>query len=242
MDYRLTDPHLDPPGLVYPFYSEQSIRLPESYWCYPPPPEAPTINALPVDTQGYVTFGSLNNFCKVNPRTFQTWIELLKAVPNSRLLVHAGSGSHRDQASTALTQHGIQPDRLEFIDFLPMDKYLETYHRIDIALDPFPYGGGTTTCDALWMGVPVVTLAGRRAVGRGGLSILSNVGLTDLVAQDLEQYVQIAADLANDLQRLSDLRMGMRERMRASPLMDGPRFARNVEAAYREMWRRWCTK
>ncbi len=131
---------------------------------------------------------------------------------------------------------------MEFVDFLPVAKYFGIYRRIDVALDPFPYGGGTTTCDALWMGVPVVSLAGQTAVGRGGLSILSNIGLAELVAEDAEQYVRIAAELAQDLSRLSTLRATLRERMQASPLTDARRFARNVEAAYREMWRRWCIK
>jgi predicted O-linked N-acetylglucosamine transferase (SPINDLY family) len=123
-----------------------------------------------------------------------------------------------------------------------MAEYFGSYQRIDVALDPFPYGGGTTTCDALWMGVPVVSLAGQTAVGRGGVSILSNVGLPELIAQTPEHYVQVAAKLAQDLPRLSQLRATLRERMQASPLMNAPRFARNVEAAYRTMWRRWCAK
>ena len=121
-----------------------------------------------------------------------------------------------------------------------MSDYFALYRQIDIGLDPFPCNGGTTTCDALWMGVPVVTLAGRTAVGRGGVSVLRNVGLPELIAETPEQYVQIAAALAGDLPRLAELRRTLRERMRASPLMDAPRFARNVEAAYRQMWRKWC--
>jgi predicted O-linked N-acetylglucosamine transferase (SPINDLY family) len=126
------------------------------------------------------------------------------------------------------------------MDYRPTAQYLKTYDEIDIALDPFPLGGGTTTCDALWMGVPVVTLAGKTAVGRGGLSILSNVGLSDLVAPDVDAYVQIAVNLARDVPRLLALRAGLREQMRGSVLMNAPRFARDVEAAYRRMWRRWC--
>jgi predicted O-linked N-acetylglucosamine transferase (SPINDLY family) len=139
-----------------------------------------------------------------------------------------------------LAQHGVEPERLSFADLTPMMEYLRTYRQIDVALDPFPYGGGTTSCDALWMGVPVVSLAGQTAVGRGGLSILSNIGLPELVARDVDQYVRIAAELAGDPNRLAELRATMRDRMQKSPLMDAPRFARHVEAAYREMWRRWC--
>jgi predicted O-linked N-acetylglucosamine transferase (SPINDLY family) len=158
------------------------------------------------------------------------------------LLLHATQGSHRDRVGELLARQGVARERLTFVDFLPAAQYFQVYQQIDVALDPFPYGGGTTTCDALWMGVPVVSLAGPTAVGRGGLSILSNVGLPELVARDQEQYVEIAARLAADLPRLTDLRRTLRDRMQSSPLMDAPRFARHVEAAYREMWRRWCAE
>ena len=240
MDYRLTDPYLDPPGQEARFYSEQSVRLPETYWCYRPVIETPPVNALPALEAGAVSFGSLNNFCKVTPPALAAWSRLLRAVPGSRLLLHARAGSHRDRVRGFLAEQRIAAQRLTFVDFLPTAEYFGVYQQIDVALDPFPYGGGTTTCDALWMGVPVVSLAGQTAVGRGGLSLLSNLGLPELVAHDTEQYVQIAMELANDRSRLSALRATLRDRMQASPLMDAPRFARNIEAAYREMWRRWC--
>jgi protein O-GlcNAc transferase len=129
---------------------------------------------------------------------------------------------------------------VRFVGMAPAAEYLRLYHWIDVALDTFPYGGGATTCDALWMGVPVVSLRGKTAVGRGGLSILSNVGLPELAARSEEEYVRIASELAADLPRLKDLRQTLRQRMQQSPLMDAPRFARNVEAAYRQMWRKWC--
>ena len=156
------------------------------------------------------------------------------------MLLHAHAGSHRDRVAGFFAEQNIAPTRLHFVSGLPTQEYFGTYQQIDVALDPFPYGGGTTTCDALWMGVPVVSLAGQTAVGRGGVSILSNVGLPELVAADTEEYLGIAVGLAQDLSRLSRLRATLRNRMQASPLMDAPRFARNVEAAYREMWRRWC--
>jgi predicted O-linked N-acetylglucosamine transferase (SPINDLY family) len=161
-------------------------------------------------------------------------------VPRSRLIVHSRPGTHLDAVRERFAGKGISPDRLEFPRRQPWPAYVRTYGRIDVALDPFPWGGGITTCDALWMGVPVVSLVGRTAVGRGGASILSNVGVAELVARTPQQYVQIAADLAGDLPRLSELRRTLRGRMQASPLMDAPRFARNVEAAYRQMWRNWC--
>jgi predicted O-linked N-acetylglucosamine transferase (SPINDLY family) len=135
---------------------------------------------------------------------------------------------------------GLDPRRLQFQVFAPLGEYLQSYNQIDIALDPYPYGGGTTSCDALWMGVAVVSLRGATAVSRGGSSILSNLGLSELVAENAEGYVRIASELASDLSRLEALRMSLRQRLNASPLMDAPKFARDVEAAYRKMWQTWC--
>jgi protein O-GlcNAc transferase len=240
IDYRLTDPYLDPPGSVEGIYTEQSVWLPESYWCYQAPASATPVGRLPALEHGVVTFGALNNFAKVTGATLAAWRRLLQAVPRARLLLHAPAGSHRSRVREQLGLSGTDAERLEFIHRVSIADYLALYHRIDVALDPFPYGGGTTTCDALWMGVPVVSLAGATAVGRGGLSILSNVGLPELVAHDTDQYVRIATELAADPPRLAELRATLRKRMQQSPLMDAPRFARNVEAAYRGMWRRWC--
>jgi protein O-GlcNAc transferase len=244
IDYRLTDPYLDPPaqdepGDVFP-PSEQPIRLPETYWCYRPLGETPPVIALPAVTGGQVTFGCLNNFCKATPPTLAVWSRLLRAMPESRLLLHAHPGSHRDRVREFLAGQGVAPHRLTFVGMVPREDYFRIYEQVHVALDPFPYGGGTTTCDALWMGVPVVSLAGRTSVGRGGLSILSSVGLADLVADDAEQYARIALELAGDLPRLRELRATLRDRLRSSPLTDAPRLARHVEAAYRTMWQRWC--
>jgi protein O-GlcNAc transferase len=239
IDYRITDPHLDPPGSRDEHYSEKSIRI-ESYWCYQPPIETLEPTPLPAARSGFVTFGCLNNFCKITPATLQTWRELLAAVPNSRLRLHASPGSHRDRICRFLRDSGIDSERLTFVARLSLAAYMEEYQRIDIGLDPFPYVGGTTTCDALWMGVPVITLCGQTAVSRGGVSILNNVGLPELIADNTGQYVRIAAGLAADLPRLDRLRSGLREKMRLSTLMNAPRFARNIEAAYRRMWQNWC--
>ena len=240
MDYRLTDPYLDPPGQGEQFYSEQSIHLPETYWCYQPVVPTPPVTGVPALQAGQVTFGCLNNFCKVTVPTLTAWSRLLQAVPGSRLLLHARAGNHRDRVRDFLAQQGLSPERVRFVDTVSTADYFRLYEQMDVALDPFPYGGGTTTCDALWMGVPVVSLAGLTAVGRSGLSILSNVGLPELVAGDVESYVRIASELADDLTRLRKLRATLRERMQASPLMDAPRFARNIEAAYRWMWQNAC--
>jgi len=243
MDYRLSDPYLDPPGGDESVYSEQTIRLPETYWCYSIARPAPEPSPLPAVAAGYVTFGCLNNFVKVSPPALDLWADILRAVPRSRLILHSNPGAHLDTVWERFAGKGISPDRLEFyLEWGNWPKYLQTYGRIDIALDPFPWGGGITTCDALWMGVPVVSLVGRTAVGRAGLSILSNVGLPDLVASTPDEYMRLAVRLANDLPRLKDLHATLRQRMQASPLMDAPRFARNIEVAYRQMWRNWCAQ
>jgi predicted O-linked N-acetylglucosamine transferase (SPINDLY family) len=168
------------------------------------------------------------------------WIDLLKRVVNSRLVLFGEPGGHRRAAWESFRRAGLDPNRLLFAGFVPSRQYLEQYHHIDIALDPFPYPGGTTTFDALWMGVPVVSLAGRTAASRAGLSILSNLGLAELAGFSIEEYQTIAATLAADLRGLSELRRTLRDRMKTSPLMDAPRFARDVENAFRQMWRTWC--
>jgi predicted O-linked N-acetylglucosamine transferase (SPINDLY family) len=200
----------------------------------------PAVSALPSLEKGFITFGCLNNFCKVNDGVLALWAGVLKALSNSRLLLLAPEGSSRQRVLDRLGREGIGPERVEFVSKQSRLEYLRTYHRIDIGLDTVPCNGHTTSLDSFWMGVPVITLVGQTVVGRAGLSQLTNLGLTELIAQTPQQYVQIAADLAKDLPRLAELRRTLRPRMQASPLMDAPRFARNVEAAYRQMWRNWC--
>jgi predicted O-linked N-acetylglucosamine transferase (SPINDLY family) len=238
MDYRLTDPYLDPPGLFDAFYSEQSVRLPETFWCYDPRADQPAVNELPAREAGRVTFGCLNNFCKVNDGCLALWAGVLRAVPEARLLLFAPPGRAREHVLARLGQEEIAPSRVEFVDKQPRTEYFRLYHRIDVGLDPFPYNGGTTSLDALWMGVPVLTLVGRTVVGRAGWSQLCNLGLRELAAETPEQYVARAAGLAGDLPRLRELRATLRQRMRQSPLMDGAWFARHLEEAYRLMGRR----
>jgi predicted O-linked N-acetylglucosamine transferase (SPINDLY family) len=240
MDYRLTDPQIDPPGLDDRYYSETSIRLPVSFWCYDPMSEEPAVNALPVGEQGRVTFGCLNNFCKVNASVLRLWAQVLRAVEGSRLLLLTVDGPHRGHTLDLLRQEGIAPERIAFVANRPRAEYLKLYHHIDLGLDTFPYNGQTTTLDAVWMGIPVVTVVGRTAVARTGKSLLVNLGLPELVAQTPQQFVQIAANLVKDLPRLRRLRATLRERLRNSPLMDSSRFARDVEAAYRGMWEEYC--
>ncbi len=242
IDYRFTDPYIDPPGLHDHNCSEESIRLPDAVWCYDPLAGGPAVSTLPAPENGFITFGCLNNFCKVNDSVLELWAEVLKAVLGSRLLLLAPEGSARRRTWDLLELKGVKRDRVTFVARQPRERYLELYHQIDIGLDTFPYNGHTTSFDACWLGVPIVTLVGPTPVGRAGLSLLTNLGLTELVATTREQFVSIAVGLANDLPRLSELRANLRDRMQASPLMDAPCFARMVEAAYREMWRRWCIK
>ena len=240
IDYRLTDPYLDPPGRHDEWYVERSVRLPRTYWCYQPGIVTDPVNPLPALSRGYVTFGSLNNFCKVSPRALELWARLLAGIPKSRLILHAHRGEHRSRVAATFAAHGVAAERLSFVDTLPLADYFRLYYRVDIALDSFPYAGGTTTCDALWMGVPTVSLVGQAAFARGGLSILGNVGLGDLAVSTPEEYLQAASALAADVPRLSALRNGLRNRLLRSPLMDGPGFARDLQNACRSLWRRWC--
>jgi len=240
IDYRFSDPYLDPSEDDEKFYSEQTLRLPESFWCYDPLTHGPPVNEAPFLTNGWITFGCLNNFAKVNDRVLDLWGRVLSALPDSRLLLLAPPGSSRDRVLARLGRHGVDSGRVEFVGRQPRPKYLETYHRIDVGLDSFPVNGHTTTMDALWMGVPVVSLAGRTAISRGGLSVLSNIGLPDLMAHAPDQFVNIAIDLARNRVRLSELRSTLRQRMQSSPLMDAGRFAGHIESVYRSIWKTWC--
>lgn len=240
IDWRLTDPYLDPPDVPTPWYAERSAWLPSTYWCYQPLIEVAPAGLPPALRNGFVTFGCLNNPNKITPPTAAAWRDLLRRTPGSHLLVHVRSAEHRRRLATEFGADGVDPSRIRFVDRMSLVEYFERYREIDIALDPFPYPGATTTCDALWAGVPVVTLAGATATSRGGLSILSNVGLPQLVARNVGEYVRLARDLAGDLGRLTELRAGLRRRMTDSPLTDAPRFARDIEALFRGMWREWC--
>jgi predicted O-linked N-acetylglucosamine transferase (SPINDLY family) len=177
---------------------------------------------------------------KVSPGCLRAWQEILRRVPKSKLTLTAPHGAHRARIIQSFYDAGIEPTRLDLIKRLPFRDYLAQYNRIDIALDPFPWNGGTTTCHALWMGAPVVTLAGQLAVQRAGVSLLSNVGLTEFIATTTEEYISLAVQLATDAQRQATLRATLRNRMAASPLMDVPQFVRNLEDIYRELWLRWC--
>jgi protein O-GlcNAc transferase len=242
IDYRLTDPYLDPPGEGDEFYAERSLRLPDTFWCYDPQSAEPLVNELPALTNGHLTFGCLSNFCKINDQVLDLWAQVLLAVDKSRLILLTPAGWVWDNLLNRFRERGIASDRLERVDHQPRPEYLRFYHRIDIGLDTLPYNGHTTSLDSFWMGVPVITLPGSTVVGRAGFSQLSNLNLSELVADTPKRFVEIAMQLAGDLFRLMELRSNLRKRMQNSPLMDAPRFARNVEVAYRQMWQTWCER
>ncbi len=239
IDYRLTDAWLDPPESDA-HYSEQSIRLADSFWCYDPLTNTPSVNPLPALSNGYVTFGCLNNPCKLTDRTLRLWSGVMREVDDARLLLMAPEGDARVRLMQRLEQHGIDGERVRFVPFRPRADYLLNYHQIDIGLDTLPYNGHTTSLDSCWMGVPVVTRVGHTVVGRAGLSQAMNLGLSELAAHSDAQFVETAVRLARDLPRLAALRDSLRERLAASPLMNGERFAAQVEAVYRMVWRQWC--
>jgi predicted O-linked N-acetylglucosamine transferase (SPINDLY family) len=244
MDYRLTDAWADPPGVSDELHTENLVRLPHGFLCYKPLDDAPEVGAVPAIANGYVTFGCFNNSAKVNEKVLDAWCGILNDLPNSRLLLKSrqlhGPGLH-ERFRDAFARRGVDPDRVEMLGRVNSTiEHLALYGRVDIALDTFPYNGTTTTCEALWMGVPVVALAGDRHAGRVGVSILTQLGLMDLIADTSRDYVRIAVELANDRTRLSGLRNSLRPRMADSPLCDATSFARAVEDAYRAMWLKWC--
>jgi protein O-GlcNAc transferase len=241
MDYRLTDAHADPPGTTDAFYTEKLVRLPDRFFCYRPPEAAPEVNELPALASGRVTLGWLNFLAKTTPEAIQMWSRLLCAVPNAQLVVLAyRPGVFEERVLDAMSASGVDPARVEIVNWRPPDAYLRLHHRIDIALDSFPFNGHTTICNALWMGVPSVVRQGSSYASRFGGSALMNLGLEDLIARSDEEYIEIVTRLAGDLTKLAELRRGLRARVAASPLVDAKSFTRHVEQAYRQMWHQWC--
>lgn len=240
MAYRLTDAHCDPALDADALHTERLYRLPRTFLCYEPSPDAPEVGQLPCLQSGTVTFGSLNNLSKLTRRILKIWADILLAVPRSRLMLKGkvfSDAAVREQLWCVLADMQIQRERVILMGPKPSQaEHLACYRELDIALDTFPYHGTTTTCDAFWMGVPVVTLAGEVHRSRVGVSLLRNIGLPELIADSPERYIKIAIDLAQDSNRLQQLRDTLRERMRASPLCDAKPFVRDLEAAYRNMW------
>ena len=238
IDYRFTDIIADPIGEADKLHSEKLIRLGNGFQCYKGNKNASIKTQSPSHRRGYITFGSFNDLAKSTPEVIKAWSMILKALPTSHLLLKAKQLEYsKDHYLDLFRQEGIAQNRIELHARLanPND-HLALYNSIDICLDPFPFNGATTTCEALWMGVPVVTLAGDRHVGRVGASLLTNVGLTNFIAQDIDGYIETAIKMASDTDYLQSTRQGLRERMQHSPLCDGRSFANEVENAYQKMW------
>ena len=242
VDYRLTDDLADSPQSQQ-FHTEELVFLPDGFLCYSPADFAPPVASLPAIRKGYITFGSFNNSCKINPLIITLWAQILKANTGSRLLLKFRAGDDRqirDNYFRRFERLGIPRDRLDICGFKSAVEHLQLYGEVDIALDTYPYNGTTTTCDALWMGVPVISLVGKCHVSRVGLSILTRVGLELFAASTHQEYIARAASLAAKPHALAKIRASMRQRMLAGKLCDADGFARSVEAAYRKMWHRWC--
>lgn len=244
MDYKLTDRLVDPEGLTDHLYTERLVRLPVSFLCYQAPFGAPSVSAPPCIESGHITFGCFNNASKVTPAVIALWAMILHAVPGSKLILKArqfSDSATRQRYISLFASHRITSDRLIISGPLPKKQdHLSAYNAIDIGLDPFPYNGTTTSCEALWMGVPFITLAGKTHAGRVGSALLHNLHLDELVARDTDDYLHKAAELAGNILLLTEWRKDFRHLIETSPLCDANRFADNIEEAYRRMWTEWC--
>jgi protein O-GlcNAc transferase len=244
IDVRITDIHVDPPGLADPFYSERLLRLESGYASHHAPVEAPEVTLLPALRNGHVTFGSPNQVPKLSTPTIALWSRLLRLVPDARLALKAynlGDPHIQGLLRRRFAGHGIDPGRIILVGAVPaIAEHFRAVGEVDVGLDPFPFNGGKSTCDALWMGVPVVTLAGTSLMGRIGASLLARAGMPELVARDEDHYLQIAIELARDLPRLAAMRSGLRRRLEHSVLFDGQAHTRELERAYRQLWQDWC--
>ena len=239
IDWRMSDKAIDSDNETADCYSEQTVRLPDSLFCFQPPAAAPPVGPLPATSNGFLTFGCPNDFAKVSSHTVALWAKVLKQVDRSHLLLRAPAGSSRDRTMSRFQEQGVEPTRIEFVDETGNDG-LSAYNRIDLCLDAFPWNGCTSTFDALWMGVPVMTLSGQTGVSRIGTSILTNLELAQFVANSDERFVAMAVEAARDLSKLAELRAVLRQRVTSSPLGDAAGLTRKVEDAYRRAWNAWC--
>lgn len=242
MDYRLTDAWADPPGLTENWHTEKLIRLPHGFLCYTPSPNMPAASSY--RKRESITFGSFNALAKLSPDIVPTWSAILRAVPGSRLILKSAALLEeitRTRIVDQFASHGVAPERI-VLHALIIDSndHLRLYDEIDIALDTFPYNGATTTCEALCMGVPVITLAGCLHAGRVGVSLLSQIGLDEFIAKDVNEYIRIAVMLASEPRRIAELRQRLGERIRKSTLCNAASFTGELEKSFREIWRSWC--
>ena len=267
IDYRFTDTLTDPRDTDDQYHTEILYRLPKTFLCYSPLLKCPDPSPLPAEKNGYVTFASLNNFAKLNSETIVTWIHILQEIPRSRLVLIFNGGSKKwlDNAvkkasccseiplfpirtmanllyaKKAFKHSGIDSDRVTILRRSPNHAvHLQHYHNVDIALDPFPYNGTTTTLESFWMGVPVISLEGSRHAARVSAGISRNLGLGELVSNSKASYVDIARELAMNKRKLASLRANLRNTMSGSCIMAAGEFTRNLESAYQTMWRNWC--
>ena len=242
IDYLVADPWTLLPSEEQLFV-EHIWRLPETRLCFTPPPFDIGVTSLPALDSGHITFASFNNSSKITDSVVALWAQVLREVPNSRLFLKSPQLEEvriRLAMQARFLAQGVDPSQLIFEGLSPRDQYLAAYNRVDIALDPFPYTGGTTSAEALWMGVPVLTLAGRSFLSRQGVGLLANAGLMDWIAENPQDYVDRARSHAKDLSTLSRLRTTLRQRVLTTPLFDAKRFASHFEAALRNMWCIWC--
>lgn len=241
MDYRISDPFMDPPGMTESVHTEELLRVPHCAFCYQPMENAPEPGAPPCSRNGYLTFGSFNNFAKVSPPCAEAWEKIILATPDSRLLILIKGGeSNRDTIAEKFPQ--IPPARILLHDLHPREDYLKLHQQVDLFLDPFPYSGGLTTFEALWMGVPGITLAGNHSSSRHGVSIYSCLDMKDWIATSPADYMERILEKAANRPHLAELRSTLREKMAASPLMDATGYARSLSQVYREAWQKWCSQ
>ncbi len=242
MDYILADKYVLPEGEER-YFTETVRRLPDSYLCFVPPSCKISVEDPPSLKSGQITFGCFNNFSKLNPEVFKLWSEIMHDVPGSRLFLKYRQYSDdviKQKVYQEFFRHGIKNDRIIMEGSSPREELLKQYNQVDIALDPFLFGGGTTTAESVWMGVPVVTLRGNRWVGRVSESILSTMGHQELIANSSEDYKKIAVSLSSDSEKILEYKNNLRKTLLSSPLCNGKRFARNLEGEYRKMWQEWC--
>jgi FkbM family methyltransferase len=239
MDYLLTDNYESPVG-EESYYTEKLVRMPDDYVCYEPPEYEIPVGNLPAHYKGYVTFGCFNNPSKLNDQLIEQWSDILHQVPGSKLFLKSkqyNTQSFVDQVTDMFTKNGIEKERIIFEGYAMHEDLLASYNQVDVALDPWPYSGGLTTCEALWMGVPVVTCAGPTFAGRHSVTHLSNSGNADWVTETWDDYKSKVIELVSDLDELQKIRAGLRDKLLMSPLCDGSRFGAHLSIAFREMWK-----
>jgi predicted O-linked N-acetylglucosamine transferase (SPINDLY family) len=243
MDYRITDHTADPLGEAQS-HSEELVRLSPCFCCYAPPEDAPAPGPVPFRRNKAVTFGSTHTLARLNDNVLDLWAELLSRIPSSRLLIMRTTlkGKGLDRLYKRFESHSVDKNRLLIRNTVPAEGHLAVYRDIDVFLDSFPWSGHTSACEALWMGVPVVTLAGDRHAGRMVASVLSCLDMKDCIAGTKDDYLSVAQRLSSDIDTLKSLRSTLRGRMQKSPLCDGAAFTRNLEQALRSLWQEWCGK